>query len=409
MTPAAFPGPRAVRAAFLVAVFGWGMGFYGPPVFLHAVAEGRGWPVATVSAAVTLHFLVGAGTTANLPALHRRFGLAHVTLAGAVLSALGAMGWALAASPTLLVLATPLSGLGWGMTSGAAVNAIVAPWYARGRPVALSAAYNGASVGGVVMSPLWVALIAAVGFPAAAALVGGAMIAVVGWLAARVLGATPAALGVFPDGDATPPPARDTGAPSLPGRLLWRDARFRSLAGASALGLFAQVGLIAHLVSLLAPVLGAGGAGLAMGFATLCAVGGRTLVARSLGPGQDRRRAAALSYVVQIAGTVLLLLAVEAGAPWAVLPGIALFGFGIGNATSLPALIVQAEFAPGDGPRAVALVVGCYQAAFAFAPLAYGALRAATGSGAALFAVAAVVQGVAVAVLLAGRAREGPG
>ncbi len=32
-----FYGWTVVAAAFVVAVFGWGVGFYGPPVFLQAV------------------------------------------------------------------------------------------------------------------------------------------------------------------------------------------------------------------------------------------------------------------------------------------------------------------------------------------------------------------------------------
>ena len=78
-----FSGWRVTGAAFVVAVFGWGVGFYGPPVFLHAVHEERGWSVALVSAAVTCHFLLGAAVVANLPALHRRFGLVVAMLAGA--------------------------------------------------------------------------------------------------------------------------------------------------------------------------------------------------------------------------------------------------------------------------------------------------------------------------------------
>jgi len=42
MTPPFF-GPRVVRAAFTMAMFGWGVGFYGPPVYLHAVIERTGW------------------------------------------------------------------------------------------------------------------------------------------------------------------------------------------------------------------------------------------------------------------------------------------------------------------------------------------------------------------------------
>lgn len=32
-TPSPFHGAAVVRAAFLVAVLGWGVGFYGPPIF----------------------------------------------------------------------------------------------------------------------------------------------------------------------------------------------------------------------------------------------------------------------------------------------------------------------------------------------------------------------------------------
>ena len=44
-----FYGWRVVGAAFIVAIFGWGLGFYGPPVYLHAVRELRGWSLAIVS------------------------------------------------------------------------------------------------------------------------------------------------------------------------------------------------------------------------------------------------------------------------------------------------------------------------------------------------------------------------
>ena len=34
-----FYGWRVTGAAFVLAMFGWGLGFYGPPVYLHAVQE----------------------------------------------------------------------------------------------------------------------------------------------------------------------------------------------------------------------------------------------------------------------------------------------------------------------------------------------------------------------------------
>src|SRR5690606_28306416 len=82
------------------------------------------------------------------------------------------------------------------MTSGAALNAMVSPWFERRRPAALSMAFNGASLGGVVFSPLWVALIAAMGFGPAVMAVAAAMLVVIGGLAWGMLRRTPAALGV---------------------------------------------------------------------------------------------------------------------------------------------------------------------------------------------------------------------
>lgn len=40
----AFHGTAVVRAAVLIALFGWGTGVYGPPVFLQAVVSRTGWP-----------------------------------------------------------------------------------------------------------------------------------------------------------------------------------------------------------------------------------------------------------------------------------------------------------------------------------------------------------------------------
>lgn len=66
---ATFYGWRVVAAVFVLAAFGWGFGFYGPPVYLQAVHGARGWPLALIAAAVTFHFLFGALVVANLPGL----------------------------------------------------------------------------------------------------------------------------------------------------------------------------------------------------------------------------------------------------------------------------------------------------------------------------------------------------
>ncbi|MBW6398702.1 MFS transporter [Roseomonas sp. HJA6] len=406
-TTTPFAGWRVVRAAFIVAVFGWGVGFYGPPVFLFAVHEARGWPIPLVSAAVTCHFLLGALVVGNLPRIHRRFGVAGVTRLGGVLSGVGVLGWALADAPWQLFVATAVSGAGWAMTGAAAINAIVAPWFVRRRPAALSAAYNGASVGGVVLSPLWVSLIAGFGFPVAAGAIGFAMAAALWWLAARHLAADPAALGQFPDGDAAlPPVAVRANQDAAPLRSPWAERRFGTLALGASIGLFAQVGLIAHLLSMLVAPLGATLAGIVAGLMTVCAIVGRTGMGWLLRPGVDRRIAAAGNYGVQLLGSLLMLAGGADGVAW-LLAGIALFGLGLGNATSLPPLIAQADFTPADTARVVALITAIGQAGYAFAPAGFGLLRAV--DPALIFILAAGLQGLAAVVLLAGRRRTTSG
>ncbi|WP_457282682.1 MFS transporter [Polaromonas sp. P5_D5] len=411
--PRAFFGATVVRAAFVLAIFGWGIGFYSPAIFLHAVLARTGWALPLVSAAVTFHFLFGAGVVAYLPRIHARQGVAATTAAGCAALAVGLLGWALAVQPWQLFVAAMLTGGGWVTMGAAGINAIISPWFVRGRPMALAKAYNGASLGGVIFSPLWGALIAAMGFTAATLLVGAAMLAVVVCLCFYVITQTPERMGQQPDGDAPGTPVRSVTsahAKPLPGRLLWRDRSFRTLAAAMALSMFAQAGLITHLYSLLVSAMGAQGAGLAMALATACAIGGRTIVAKCMPVGADRRLVASVSYAVQIGGSLLLASAAEHQTAL-ILLGVVLFGVGIGNATSLPPLVAQVEFVKEDVPRVVALIVAMSQGLWALAPATF-ALLLVTGNGnpahfgagtGFYFGATVLLQLAAIACMLGGR------
>src|ERR1700722_2763716 len=414
MTPTTsrFYGWTLVGAAFVVAAFGWGVGFYGPPVWLKALHDSRGWSVGLISAAITTHFLCGALAVANLPKLYNRFGIAPVTAMGSVSLALGAIGWSVATAPWQLFAATLFTGAGWVALGPAGVNAMVAPWFNRRRPAAISMAYNGASVGGVLFTPLWVALIGWGGFRCATVIFGIATIAVLALLSARVLHRTPQTMGQLPDGDEvyhgigtnTPAAAAMARAPVA---RLWRDRAFLTLALGTALGLFAQIGLIAHLFSLLVPALGASAAGFAASFAAAMAVLGRSLTGWFLPSHADRRVVGALNYGVQVLGCCAFLAAGGTNIQL-LLAVIVFFGIGIGNATSMPPLIAQSEFARADVVRVVALVTAVSQASYAFAPAVFGLIRdfTTTSGGTAvplLFVTAATFQAAAAWVYFSGR------
>lgn len=398
-----FYGWRVVAGAFVVAMFGWGIGFYAPSVYLQATIDKHGWPIGIVSAAITFHFALGALAVAQLPRLHKRFGVARVTLAGAVSLAIGVIAWAHAAEPWHVFAAAIATGIGWVAMGAAGVNAIVAPWFERRRPAALSTAYNGASVGGTLFTPIWVTAIAAFGFAAASIGIGVAMVAAIAILAATVLRATPGAMGLRPDGDDAAQAAQAAKRVE-PARVanFRQDRAFVTLAAGMALGLFAQIGLIAHLYSLLVPALGTQIAAYAAALSTVCAILGRTALGWLMKPSTDRRVVAAANYAMQCLGCVAFLLAQGDGIVW-LFAGVMLVGFGIGNTTSLPPLIAQIEFAKADVAKAVALSVAIGQGTYAFAPFAFGLLRE-TGAAWSVFAAAIAIYLIAACCYLAGRA-----
>lgn len=260
-------------------------------------------------------------------------------------------------------------------------------------------------MGGVIFSPLWVMLIASSGFAQAAVIVGTSMVIAVAALSVVAFSKSPDGLGQFPDGawpDHGVPPTVPSLAEPMVGVSLWRDLRFLTLAAGMAAGLFAQIGLLAHLFSIMVPVFGSQAAGLLMGGATVAAIVGRTGIGWLMPVSADRRLIASASYGVQIIGTLMLLTTGGENAAAMVL-GVLLFGLGIGNATSLPPLIAQAEFDKADVSRVVPLIVALSQATYALAPALFGIARAI--SDPAVFILAVVIQVLAVIAFLAGRHR----
>jgi hypothetical protein len=302
---------------------------------------------------------------------------------------------------------TPISAAGWALTSGAAMTAMVAPWFAQRRPSALAWAYNGTSLAGIVFSPVWVFLIFRFGFPTAAILIGAADVVVVGWLASRYLTPTPADLGLLVD-DGITVPAAETLRPGLPlaHHRPWSDPRLTTQAVAFALVMSAQMGLLVQLFSLLVPAMGVHAAGTVMSLMTVCTLVGRAGPPLLMRPGTNRRIASVVNNGVQAVGSVVLLSSGGSNVPL-LIAGSLLFGLGSGNLPSLPALIAQSEFPEADVQRVIGLVFSFSQFCFALAPLGFAALQnqaaaAGIGSASMVFLAALVLQLGSIGVLLAG-------
>jgi MFS family permease len=147
-----------------------------------------------------------------------------------------------------------------------------------------------------------------------------------------------------------------------------------------ALGLAAQVGVLTHLVSLLAPELGPGGAARAVTVTTAAALIGR-LITGLIVDRLNRRFVASATLVVQLLGVAILALSIDghAQSSAALYVACALFGLGVGNMTTLPGLILAVEWPRERFNALIGLVVGINQFTFAFGPSLVGIVRDVTG------------------------------
>jgi predicted MFS family arabinose efflux permease len=219
----------------------------------------------------------------------------------------------------------------------------------------------------------------------------------------------PAELGIGRDGAAAPAGAAGPGAAPVPP---WTRAQaLRSLALWSvalgfALGLTAQVGFFTHQVKLAAPVLGATGAGWLVGATGLAGLLGRLLLAWVADWIELRRYAAAIFAAQALA---LVLIATAPGAP--VLVGMTfVYGFCLGQITTLSPIIVRREFGAASFGTVYGVAGTVIQLSSAFGPALYGIARDLLGSYPPVLAIAAGFEFAALAVVLAGgRRRSSPG
>src|SRR3984893_5185221 len=79
-----YDGWRIVAVCFLVATFGWGLGFYGQSVYLAELHRLHGWPASLISSATTFFYLFGAVIVAFVSEAVRAFGPRNCLLAGVV-------------------------------------------------------------------------------------------------------------------------------------------------------------------------------------------------------------------------------------------------------------------------------------------------------------------------------------
>ena len=132
-----------LAAAFLVALFGFGLGFYGPGIYLVALKARHGWSIAELSSIITTYYVLGASFLfCGVGSLFELYGARKVLIVGIVALGIGLVFLTWIARLWQAYMAFALMSVGWATMSGAAINIVVAPWFERRRGLALSWALN---------------------------------------------------------------------------------------------------------------------------------------------------------------------------------------------------------------------------------------------------------------------------
>jgi predicted MFS family arabinose efflux permease len=369
-TSARYEGWRIVVVCFLVATFGWGLGFYGQSVYVAELHRLHGWPASLISSGTTFFYLFGALLVAFVSEAIRAFGPRNCLLAGVFALAAAAVSIGHVTEPWQLYLANAVLAFGWAGTSLGIITNTLGLWFDKKRGMAISLALNGASFGGIIGVPLLVTAIGHFGFSGAMIASAIALVVLMVPIILIFVGRPPVHSGATVAASADGPSATQIRAQAF------RSVAFLTVSIAFALVLFAQVGFIVHLISFLDPVIGREQAAIAVALLTAMAMAGRVLFSFVIDR-LNQRLASAISFVSQ---AVALLIIIHSRNDMVLIAACALFGFSVGNLITLPSLIVQREFDARSFGVLISLITAINQVTYAFGPGVMGLLRDASGS-----------------------------
>jgi MFS family permease len=384
VTPRLFYGWWVALGGCLISLVCAGVGFYSQGVLLDALCAERGWSRANVAGASGLYFVVSGFAGLAVGRLIDRVGARAFIALGALLLAASLVAVGGVESQAMLYVWFPLMAIGSSFAGPVPTAAIVTRWFVALRARAMTVSQTGVSLGGILLVPLATWLIHERGLPVAMTALAAIVVGVALPVVAFVLRSDPARHGLRPDGGRAAAADGHGGGMaevSFRTRDAMRTASFWGIMLAFSIGLFAQVGFLAHQLAWLRERLGARDAAIAVSATAFGSVVGRFLV----GPVADRiekRRIGVGLFLVQAVAT--LAFAHVDGTAGAIAASF-VFGMTMGNifmmqpllvgefygvvafASVLGALQLGTQLASGLGPWAVGLAydrLGGYQRAF---------------------------------------------
>ncbi len=356
----------------MVAIFAWGLGFYGHGIYLAELQRARGWPTSLMSTATTLYYLSGSLLVIYVSDILQRLGPRRMLLAGATFFSIAVAGIAYVSEPWQLFAAYFVMAIGWMLASVGALTNVAGLWFFEKRGLAISLALTGASFGGIILTPLMVAAISRWGFHDAMLGTAAATFAI---LVATILLCVGTAAETCVTAAAAAQSGLSAGETWTRARAL-RSLQFWTMTLPFALGIGAQVGFLVHQLALLAPKMGLQTASYAVAVTTIMAVLGRLVVGAVI----DRLNQRIVSAVSFVSQALALLALINTENQIAIFVCCAVFGFSVGNLITFPSLIISREFGAKSFGLLVGLSVAINQVIYAFGPGVVGWLRDFSGS-----------------------------
>ncbi len=385
--PKLYYGWIVVGALAITEPISWGILFYGFGVLLTPTQLEMGWTQAAMTGAFSLMLLISG--IAAVPVGHwlDRHGARGLMTLGSCLAVLAIIAWAQVQTLLGFYLLWSAIGVITAMILYEPAFAVTATWFVRQRSQALTVLTLGGGLASVIFVPLITWLIDQYGWRTALWQLAILLAVTTIPLHALLLRRSPAAVGLYPDGD-TPArlPAegseqlsanRKLSLPSISVGVALRDHAFWWLSTAFALATFSAIALAVHLLPFLTRQ------GYSAAFAALIAsvLGGSQIPGRLIfGPVGSRlslRVVTAILFAMMACGLTILLLAPS---PWLLIVGASLFGMGSGASSPARAALVAEFYGIANYGAINGVMTLVSTIARAGAPVAMGLLFTWTGS-----------------------------
>jgi MFS family permease len=324
-----------------------GLGFYGLAVYLNAFSRERDWPVASISLATSIYFVIGGVTGLYVGRIIAKRDVRIPIVAGAVAGSISLAVLGQVEERWQLYLVYAVFALGFSGAGLIPVTTVVARWYHAKRSVALAVASTGLSAGGILLTPLAKWLIDDRGLADATPILGAIWFLGIAPFALWLVRPDPEHLGWRPDGERVTIDTEAYTPTGMPFGEAIHTRFFLTATVAYCLMLGAQVGGIQQLVKLVEDRTDASTAALAT-----TALAGMSVVARLIG-GRVVSRAPIVGMIcVLAAGQAVSLIGIAfASSRVALFPAIILFGATVGNLLMLQPLLVAERFGIVDYAR----------------------------------------------------------